>query len=670
MDKINGVTHDSRQVSPGMIFVAIKGKTDDGHKYVANAIKNGAVQVFGEESIDNPKYVKVSDARAKLGELASEYYGNPTSKLKIIGITGTKGKTTTAHLIYHILTNLGLKVGLISSNMAKIGDHEIDTGFHVTSPDVVELNKFFKEMVDAECEYAVIEVSSHGIAQKRIAGVNFDVGVLTNIAPEHLDYHKTMAEYRKVKMSFINSCKTRVVAPKDTVINILPGKYNNLNVEAALETVEKLGFDRSKALDTLSTFRLPKGRLEEIKNDLGIRIVVDFAHTPDSLLAVLTYLKTQTKGLPAGRQGKLISVFGCAGERDKGKRFKMGKISTGLADFSIFTAEDPRSENIDVILRKMVAGARSIQKREDKDFVRIPERGEAVAYALSVAKRGDTVGIFGKGHEKSMAYSGYEHPWNDVEVIQNYLTRDQQISAIILAAGKGTRMKSSLPKILHEICGRPMIAYTLQSLRRSEIGEIIAVISFKRNLVIPKIMGITKIAVQKNPKGGTADAAKAGFSLINKLTKIIVVINGDDSAFYTPKTIKEIIKIHKDRERKLTFVSLIKENPTGLGRVIRGIDGLITKIVEEKDASEEEKKVKEINDGLYVFDRNWFTENIVKIKKGPQGEFYLTDLIKLAIGQKDRMATYTLPNDDEWQGVNTPEQLTEAESKMQKLLRQ
>lgn len=668
MDKINGVTYDSRQVSPGMIFVAIKGEIDDGHKYVASAIKNGAMQVFGEAPVNNSKYVKVPDSRAKLGELASEYYGNPSRKLKIIGVTGTKGKTTTTHLIYHILTGLGLKVGLISSNMAKIGNREIDTGFHVTSPDVVELNKFLKEMVDAECKYAVIEVSSHGIAQKRIAGVNFEVGVLTNIAPEHLDYHKNMAEYRKVKMSFINSCKTRVVSPKDTAINILPGKYNNLNVEAALEAVEKLGFDRNKALSTLSTFKLPEGRLEEIKNNLGVRIVVDFAHTPDSLLAVLTYLKSEIKSLPAGRQGKLISVFGCAGERDKGKRFKMGQVSAKLADFTIMTAEDPRSENVADILSAMARGAKSAQGVENKNYIKIPDRSEAIAYALSIAKKGDVVGFFGKGHEKSMAYKGFEHPWSDTDVIRNFLSRDEKISAIILAAGKGTRMRSSLPKILHEICGKPMISYTLQNLRSAGVGEIVAVVSFRRNLVIPKIKGTVKFAIQKNPKGGTADAAKSGFSRVSGSAKIIVVINGDDSAFYAPATIKEIIKIHIDRERKLTFASLIKENPTGLGRVIRGEDGLITKIVEEKDASETEKKVKEVNDGLYVFDRDWFTDNLVKIKKGPQGEYYLTDLIKLAIGQKDRMATYTLPNDDEWQGVNTPEQLAEAESKMVRIL--
>ncbi|QQG41164.1 MAG: NTP transferase domain-containing protein [Candidatus Woesebacteria bacterium] len=674
MGKIIGITDDSRKVKPGMVFVAVKGKTTDGHNYIEEALKNGAEHVFGEMNFKNSKYTKVSDSRQKLGDLASEFYENPSKKLKIIGVTGTKGKTTTTHIIYHILTALKKKAGMVSSNMARIGNKEVDTGFHVTSPDVISLHKFLKEMVDAGCEYAVIEVSSHGIDQKRIAGVDFEVGVLTNIAPEHLDYHKTFREYRRVKMSFVNSCKFKVIAPKETTTNILPGKFNNLNVDVAVETVTKLGFDRKKALGTLESFELPKGRLDEIKNNLGFRIVIDFAHTPDSLEAVLTYLRSERKG-----KGKLISVFGCAGERDIKKRFKMGKVSVKLADFSVFTAEDPRSEDVNDILAKMVEGAKSVGGIDGKNFVRIPLRGEAVAFALSIAKKGDIVGFFGKGHETSMAYSAcdassnackrFEHPWSDRTEIENYLHGTPDVSAVILAAGKGTRMRSQYPKVIHEICGRPMVSYTLENLRKAGIIDITAVVSFRKNLVINRIKGAVKIAYQKNPKGGTADAAKAGFKLISPNTKTLLIINGDDSAFYTPETIKKILEIHTDRERKLTFVSLMKENPTGLGRVIRRPDGLIAKIVEEKDATDAERKINEVNDGLYVFDKKWFSRNIEKVKKSAQGEYYLVDLIKLAIDQGDRMATYTLPNDDEWQGINTPEQLAEANRKMDKKLK-
>ncbi len=651
--QVTGVASDSRLVEAGSVFVAIPGATVDGHDFIAQAVEKGAKVIVGEKELAVPSvtYVRVQDSAAALGAIASNWYGNPSEKLKVIGVTGTKGKTTTVHLIYHILSNLGKKVGIVSSILAKIGESEINTGFHVTNPDVITLNKFLSEMLMAGCEYAIVEVSSHGIAQKRIAGISFEIGVLTNIAPEHLDYHKTFKEYKRIKMSFVNSSKHKVIAPNETSINILPGEFNNLNVEAAIKAVEQLGIDKQEALVTLKSFKLPEGRLSEIKNDKGFRIFVDFAHTPNSLEAVLKHLRTLTKG-------RLISVFGCASERDIKKRRKMGKISGQLADFSVFTTEDSRNENVTNIFRLM--------KKDAKNYICINERSEAIAYALSQAKKGDVVGFFGKGHEKSMAFGGFEHPWSDSEIINDFLSRDTDLSAIILAAGKGTRMKSSLPKILHEICGRPMIAYTLQNLRKSGMGEIITVVSFKKNLVIPKIQGAVKIAIQKNPKGGTADAAKTGFSMVNKLSKIIVVINGDDSAFYTPKTIKEIIKIHKNRERKLTFVSLIKENPTGLGRIIRGADGLITKIVEEKDATDEEKRIKEVNDGLYVFDRAWFTENIKHIKKGPQGEYYINDLVKMAIDQGDRMATYTLPNDDEWQGINTPEQLEIARQKMAK----
>jgi UDP-N-acetylmuramoyl-L-alanyl-D-glutamate--2,6-diaminopimelate ligase len=649
-----GITSDSRLVEPGFIFVAIKGLTSDGHDFIDDAVKNGAELVVGERDINLPNYIKVDDSRETLGELASEFYGRPSERLKVIGVTGTKGKTTTSHIIYHILTKLGKSAGLLSSISVP--------GLHVTSPDVVFLHKSLKEFVDKGCEYAVIEVSSHGIDQKRIAGIKFDVGVLTNIAPEHLDYHKTFAEYKRVKMSFINSAKHKVIAPKETKINILPGIYNNLNVEAAVMALELFGIKRSESLKAVKSFKLPEGRLEEIKNTKNLKIFIDFAHTPDSLSAVLTYLRNQTKG-------KLITVFGCAGERDKSKRFQMAKISVGIADFSVFTAEDPRSENVFDILSSMNKGAKSAGGIEGKNFVRIPERGEAIAYALSVARKGDLIGIFGKGHEKSMAYDGYEHPWSDHKFVRNFLARDMSISAIVLAAGKGTRMKTETPKILHQICGRPMISYTLENLRGAGVGEIIAVVSFKKNLVTRQINGITKIAVQKNPKGGTADAAKTGYEKVSDGIKTLIVINGDDSAFYRPETIKKVVEIHNFRQRKLTFVSLIKENPTGLGRVIRGSNGLITKIVEEKDATEDERKIKEINDGLYVFDRKWFADNIGKVKKGPQGEYYLVDLVKIAIDQGSRMATYTLPNDNEWQGINTPEQLEEARVKMEERLR-
>ncbi|MDP1760040.1 MAG: UDP-N-acetylmuramoyl-L-alanyl-D-glutamate--2,6-diaminopimelate ligase, partial [Candidatus Woesebacteria bacterium] len=400
------IQFDSRKVKKGDTFVAIKGLTHDGNDYIKEALKNGAGKIYKNSNSN------------ELGKLASDYYKNPSSKLTVIGVTGTKGKTTTCHIIHHLLTKLGHKTGLISSISVP--------GFHVTTPDVVSLNKMLKKFVDKGYKYAVVEVSSHGIEQGRVAGIKFDIGVLTNIAPEHLDYHKTFAKYKNTKMSFLNSSKIKIISPQKTNLIVLAGDFNNINAQTAIEVCKKLGINEKEAIKALHSFELPSGRLEEIYppkgGNLGIRIFVDFAHTPDSLKAVLTYLRSITKG-------KLISVFGSAGERDTKKRPKMGKISSQIADFSVFTAEDPRSENIFDILKQM--------KKYAKNYVCIPERGEAIAYAITIAKEGDTIGIFGKGHEKTMSYSGFEHPWSDQNFIKNILNGHSDLAGIILAAGRG-----------------------------------------------------------------------------------------------------------------------------------------------------------------------------------------------------------------------------------------
>lgn len=649
---IKGIESNSENVQPGFAFVAIRGLKHDGHNFISQAVKKGATWIVGEKTrpswlAKSVKYTKVKDSQEALGNLASKFYKNPSNKLKVIGVTGTKGKTTTAHLIYHILTKLGKKVGLISSISVP--------GLHVTTPDVITLHKMLKDMLDEGCEYAVVEVSSHGIDQKRIAGIKFEVGVLTNIAPEHLDYHKSLGQYKKVKMSFVKLAKIRVVSPKSTKLNVLPGKFNNLNAQTAVDVAGKLGFDKKKAIEALKSFKLPQGRLEEIKNDRGIRIFVDFAHTPDSLKAALTYLKSITKG-------KLISVFGCAGERDSKKRSKMGKISTQIADFSVFTAEDPRSEEIFSILSQIEKGI------VNKKFASIPERGEAISYALSLARKGDIVGIFGKGHEKSMAYKGFEHPWSDKEMITGILQANKDEAVIVLAAGKGTRMKSKNPKVLHTICGRPMIAYTLENLRKAGFAEVIVVVSFKKALVLKEVGKACKIAVQKNPKGGTADAAKAGLGSLSKNISTVAVINGDDSAFYKPETIRDILRFHKKSSSVLTFVSLVKDDPYGLGRVVRDGKGDVVRIVEEKNATDAQKKIKEVNDGLYVFKRDWLDKNINKVKLSPQGEYYLVDLIKIAIDRGEKVGVYRLKDASQWQGINTPEQLALAQDKMKQRL--
>lgn len=423
---ITSIADDSRLVKKEGLFIAIKGLTVDGYDFVPLAIKNGVKIIVGEKKpkkgwLKNVIYIQVKDSRFALGVIASNFYGNPSKKLKVIGVTGTKGKTTTVHMIYHILKELGKRTGIIST--------VTNPGLHVTTPGCIELQKQLKEMLDEGIEYAVIEVSSHGIDQGRIAGVKFDVGVLTNIKPEHLDYHKTFTGYKETKMKFINSTEKKVICPKDTDIIIFPGEFNNLNAELAVRVVKVLGIDRKDALSALHSFKLPEGRLEEIKNNKGFRIFIDFAHTPDSLEQVLTYLISITKG-------KLIAVFGCAGERDKNKRPKMGEISARLADISIFTAEDPRSEDVDSIVKQITKGIKKdlaseidIECTDDSEtksvihhqyskhvYLIIPERGEAISFAIQKnAQKSDTVVICGKGHEKSMAYNGIEYPWSDHE---------------------------------------------------------------------------------------------------------------------------------------------------------------------------------------------------------------------------------------------------------------
>lgn len=641
------IQFDSRKVKKGDIFVAIKGLTVDGHDFIDEVFKKGAKLVYGEKDIKRKNYIKVVDSRVKLGELCKEYFNDPSGKLKIIGVTGTKGKTTTCHMIYHILKSFGKKVGLISTITTQ--------GFHTTAPDIITLNKHLSDFVKKGYKYIVLEVSSHGIDQGRIAGIKFDISVLTNIKSEHLDYHGTFKEYKRIKMLFVNSARYRVFSPTKTSLNILPGDFNNINAETACEVAVELGISKDKALDALRSFKLPKGRLEEIPNKRGIRIFVDFAHTPDSLKAVLKYLRTTTNR-------KLISVFGCAGERDTKKRNKMGKISTQIADLSIFTAEDPRTENIFDILRQMKS--RAVKSK----FITIPERGEAIAYAISIAKKGDIIGIFGKGHEKTMCFNSYEHSWSDQEFIKNQLNGFNNFTGVILAGGRGKRMCSKLPKILHQIAGRSMISYSLENLRNAGITNIVTVVGYKRSIVLSRLSKNIQYAIQ--PKQlGTGNALLNAFPKVSKDTENLLAINGDDSAFYKPDTIKKVIQLHFKNKSVLTFVSLLQDNPVGLGRVLRNKNGKLLCTIEEKNATIDQKKIKEVNDGLYIFNYKWLQKNIFNIKKNISAkEYYLPDLIKIALDQRQKVSVYKLPDATEWQGINTPEQLKEAEEKMIKRL--
>lgn len=436
---IRGITDDSRKVGTGFLFVAIKGLTVNGHKYIPQAIENGAKVIVGEEELKlkNVKYIKVNDSRRELGILASRWYGNPSKKLKIIGVTGTDGKTTTSNLIYWILKKSGKKVGLISTVNAKIGNKEYDTGFHVTNPEPLLLQKLLTDMVKSDCKYVVLEVTSHGLGQERIAGIDFDISVLTNITHEHLDYHKTMLNYMNAKAKLFNHSKISVLNKEDksyskfrrlirskivtydkSIVNKkiceairkrFKEDYNLSNSLAAISVVRRLGIKDKDIIAAIESFPGIVGRLEKIENKRGIEIYVDFAHTPNALEKMLTNLK---KNMPKNK--KLIAVFGCAGERDVQKRPMMAEVATIIADTSVFTAEDPRSENIEHILDQMEKGVKS-----KNNYFRIADRGKAISFAIQkLAEKGDTIVICGKGHERSMAYNGVEYPWSDQEAVK------------------------------------------------------------------------------------------------------------------------------------------------------------------------------------------------------------------------------------------------------------
>ncbi len=334
-------------------------------------------------------------------------WGYPARRLYVIGVTGTDGKTTTSHLIYEILKTAGKKVALVSTVAAYIGNQEIDTGFHVTTPDAKFLQPFIRRVVDAGMKYLVLEVTSHGLDQHRVLGCNFMVGIITNITHEHLDYHGTFAKYKAAKMKLLRMAKHPIFKYAKTRIKItnpaLAGEYNKYNVGAAEAVAKVFGIRYSVVGRAVKNFVGVPGRMEEIKLGQPFRAIVDFAHTPNALEQVLTELRNQLTN-----NHKLIVVFGCAGLRDKLKRPMMGQIAARLADKVIITAEDPRTESLDEIYRQITSGG---------ELFRQDDRQKAINLAVKLAKPGDIVVVTGKGHEKSMCFGTTEYSWSDREAI-------------------------------------------------------------------------------------------------------------------------------------------------------------------------------------------------------------------------------------------------------------
>ena len=472
--QLTGISINTRELAKGNLYLAIPGTKVDGHDFIPAAVKQGAAAVVGllpsQDFQDLPvPYLQVQDTRQTLAQLTAAWYDFPARKMVIIGVTGTDGKTTTVNLIYQILLAAGIQAGLISTVNAVIGDKILDTGFHVTTPEAQDLQRYLVEMVEAGITHVVLEATSHGLAQKRVAACEFDIGAITNITHEHLDFHGDYRGYldaksellRLVSNSFrkdgfdnklvvlnkddqsylpllevVNDLKINMVdygtkadvdisagdihqrndgitflitqaGDKTKLITNLIGEYNVLNCLAAAAVCRSgLGLSWQVIEDGIRNLPGIPGRMESFDLGQDFQVLVDFAHTPNAL----------EKALSAGRNitsGKVIAVFGSAGLRDQEKRRLMAEVSAEQADLTILTAEDPRTESLDGILAEMAAGVEARGGVEDETYWRIPDRGNAIRFAMQLSNPGDLVIVCGKGHEKSMCFGEIEHPWDD-----------------------------------------------------------------------------------------------------------------------------------------------------------------------------------------------------------------------------------------------------------------
>ncbi|MFV0467784.1 MAG: UDP-N-acetylmuramoyl-L-alanyl-D-glutamate--2,6-diaminopimelate ligase [Dysgonomonas sp.] len=456
---IKGIASDSRKVVNGGLFIAIKGVQVDGHQYIDNALNAGAKVIVHEEEIDTSKtditYIKVDDSADAAGKIATHWYGDPTGKLKLVGVTGTNGKTTTATLLYQMFRQLGYKVGLLSTVCNYINE-EIFPATH-TTPDPLTLNEMLSKMVVAGCEYAFMEVSSHAIHQKRISGLRYAGGIFTNLTQDHLDYHKTMAEYLKAKKAFFDNLPATAFALTNvddknglvmlqntkakkhtysvrsladfkgkiiekhfdgTTIEIngrelevqFVGVFNVYNLLAVYGATILLGQDADKALVILSTLKSVSGRFETIPSPHGFTAIVDYAHTPDALTNVLDAIHDVLEG-----NGRVITVVGCGGNRDRTKRPIMAREAVRLSNQVILTSDNPRFEEPQAIVNDMADGLDSSQL---KKTLLIVDREQAIKTACSIAKEGDVILIAGKGHEDYQDVKGVKHHFDDREIVR------------------------------------------------------------------------------------------------------------------------------------------------------------------------------------------------------------------------------------------------------------
>jgi UDP-N-acetylmuramoyl-L-alanyl-D-glutamate--2,6-diaminopimelate ligase len=480
--QISRIITDSRQARPGDLFVAVPGVNVDGHHFIPDAVKAGVVAVVGERSTselsvplnDTFTYVRVPNAREAWGWLCTAWHGFPSRQMTLIGVTGTDGKTTTANLIHAILTGAGLNAGMVSTVSARIGGKEQDTGLHTTTPDPPDIQHYLSRMVKDGTTHAVLEVTSHGLDQHRVAGCDFDIAVVTNVTHEHLDYHGSLAAYRQAKARLFEGLTAsfrKPGVPKVSVLNRdddsfrylspipadrrisygidsqadvsahdihfapnrthfalqtpagkasvetpLVGSFNVSNALAAAATGVALELPLEAITGGIAALRGVPGRMERIDAGQGFLAIVDFAHTPNALQRALETARTM---IEEGR--RVIVVFGSAGLRDRQKRRMMGRVAGELADLVIVTAEDPRTESLDEIMAESAAAAQAEGKQEGKNLWRVPDRGEAILLGCQMARAGDVVIACGKGHEQSMCFGMVEYPWDDREAMRRAL---------------------------------------------------------------------------------------------------------------------------------------------------------------------------------------------------------------------------------------------------------
>lgn len=456
--EISEIVFDSRKAVKNSLYIAIKGTLVDGHQYISSAIEKGAkaivCEVLPEQKEEGIIYIKVENSSKVLGLLASNFYGNPSEKLTLVGITGTNGKTSVSTLLFDIFKKMGYSSVLISTVEYRIGD-EVFPSTH-TTPDIITLNKILSKAVEQGCQYAFMEVSSHGIHQGRIDGLNFRIAGFTNITHDHLDYHKTFLEYLNTKKRFFDELPQTAVAitnidDKNGLVMLqntkakkktyavktladyhgklleldfngmlldfngkefwttLTGKFNVYNLLLVFAIARELGFEENEILTTISQLKRVNGRFEVLKSQGGIIFVVDYAHTPDALENILDSInEIRTKN------ERLITIFGCGGDRDREKRPEMGKVATRKSTLAIITSDNPRTEDPAQIIKEIEAG---VESQNFSKYITIPDRKEAIKMAIKFAEPKDIVLLAGKGHETYQEIKGVRHHFDDKETI-------------------------------------------------------------------------------------------------------------------------------------------------------------------------------------------------------------------------------------------------------------